>query len=408
MRNPLSVYIHWPYCKSICSYCDFNRVIEKNVDFSRIQSVFLEEIKYFFEKIGKNYYVNTIFFGGGTPSLMPPQLMSSLVEQVMKCQGSMHNCSTEFSTKTIPEISMEANPTSIEMSKLNDFKAAGVNRLSIGIQSFDQGDLSFLSRQHSSTEAKKAISTAIDVFGAESVSIDLIYGLPSHVKNKAHWIETLKTGLSFKLGHMSAYQLTLEKKTKLYRDYHNMKKRDFELPDEEQSLDLYRETIAQFKLAGLQQYEVSNYSRNRLLQCRHNLAYWTSSDFIGFGPGASSRLTIFESSDLSAIRKGFIQHPDPNQWMQLNVGERNVKHETLTEVQTLTEVLMMGLRMNAGIDNEVFERVFSGKSYQNLISNEKLVTLAEKNLLDLSEKDRLKVTEKGMEVLDSIVKYLIS
>ena len=414
MRNPLSLYFHWPYCRSICSYCDFNRVVEKNVNNLKLQQTFIEEIRHFFnEKANQknNYTIDTIFFGGGTPSLMPPNLMKAVLDEV-KSYGSKE----DYQISSNIEISMEANPTSIEMEKMQDFKAAGVNRLSIGVQSFFKDDLKFLGRQHSPEEAKQAIQTAINVFGANSLSIDLIYGLPSHVTSKDLWRSTLAEAFSFKLGHLSCYQLTLERKTKLYREYNTLpssgSRRSFELPNDEESLELFRNTQMMCRENGLKQYEVSNYSRAPPLRCRHNVGYWTSNDYIGFGPGAASRISTFHHSDIFhnnfLQRESFLQHPDPQKWMELPAGEKNVKSELLTENQTLTEILMMGLRMNDGLRNDIFKRFFNGRSYQELLSKRNLEKLCDEQLLDLSDANIIRATSRGMEVLDSVIKYILS
>jgi putative oxygen-independent coproporphyrinogen III oxidase len=411
----LSLYVHWPYCKSICPYCDFNRYKRESINHELMSQCYNRILDQFFTHNQHLLYpythIESVFFGGGTPSLADAKVFHRIIERVQKLNQSLPQPNEHI------EVTMEANPNSIEISKLSEFKDAGINRLSIGVQSFNALDLQFLGRQHSVEEAKRAIDTAQSLFG-EKVSIDLMFGTPQHANNEQIWHQVLKEAFHLGLSHISLYQLTIEKNTQFYRKAQNG---EFILPEEDCSERLYQNAIMQSAENGLEHYEVSNFAAPGN-QCKHNLQYWRSMDYLGIGPGAHSRIT-----DSNNQRYSMVQIMKPEDWMaEVINGEvsnkdalsllGSIKVQSLTMEQRIEECVMMGLRLvNEGLlERELsfqtdkgsirFEDIFNRNILKQLIRHD-FITLdpIEKS----SDNRRLKATYKGIKVLDELLASLL-
>ncbi len=269
----LAVYIHWPFCKSKCPYCDFNSHVRDNVEQERWKAALLAELAHMHQYV-PDFTVTSIFFGGGTPSLMPAATVEALIKEVGKL----------WKTGSDIEITLEANPTSVEVKSFPDFKAAGVNRVSLGVQSLRERELKFLGREHSASEAIKAIELARKNF--DRYSFDLIYARPG--QSVKDWDAELSEALKLAGSHMSLYQLTIEENTAFHHAY---AKGGFTLPNEEEAEELYRFTEDKMAAHGLIAYEVSNYSKPGE-ESRHNMSYWQGDSYVGIGPGAHGRISL--------------------------------------------------------------------------------------------------------------------
>ena len=386
MKNlPLSIYIHYPFCKSKCPYCDFNSHVVKQIDEEKFLQGYLNELQYFAPKL-KNRQVRTIFFGGGTPSLMPVYFVEKILAEISKIWTIDKNC----------EITLEANPTSFEAAKFKAFKQAGVNRLSMGIQALNDVDLKFLGREHSAQEAISTIQTASKIFN--NYSFDLIYARPNQTLKG--WEKELQTAIELSANHLSLYQLTIEKGTKFYGQYLN---KEFVLPDENLSADLYELTNQIASKNGLELYEISNYAKTGF-ECKHNLAYWQSDDYLGIGAGAHSRVYL----NYDKLRSAIIMLHQPSAWLEAAL-QKNVaiqKIEKVSEEELLEEVILMGLRLKNGIDNSVFQKHFS-KNIDEIFDLAKLQNLLKNNLI-LIDKNNIKITSQGLILANSVIKKVIA
>jgi oxygen-independent coproporphyrinogen-3 oxidase len=366
----LHIYIHWPFCLKKCPYCDFNSHIFTTLDHDNMLTAYLNEIDLYADLLN-NRHIKSIFFGGGTPSLMEPKV----IEKIILYLQQKSNISSNI------EITLEANPTSIEISKFRNFKIAGINRISIGIQSFNDKNLSFLGREHNAKDAEKAIKIAHSTF--DNFSIDLIYALPQ--QTPADWQKELHHASKFIDKHVSCYQLTIEKATKFYQLHQN---KAFTLPAEDLCAEMYNNTAYILAKKNIHQYEISNYAADDF-HSLHNLAYWQLNDYIGFGPGAHSRYT----KKLKTIY-AYNFYP-PTKWqtqLHKNLSPRQNEKILSTEEIRLDKI-MMGLRINAGID-------------QNLIRNkQKLAKLFKSDLLE-TNRSLVRLTSKGKLLLNSIVKQI--
>lgn len=331
MHPPLAVYIHWPFCKSKCPYCDFNSHVREAVNQDAWRAALLSELEYM-ARLVPDRTLSSIFFGGGTPSLMPAKTAQALIEKATAFWPAADDV----------EITLEANPTSVEMSTFADFKQAGVNRVSLGVQSLKADALAFLGREHNVREALTAVDRARTIFAR--YSFDLIYALPG--QTPAGWEEELTEALGYAGSHLSLYQLTIEENTAFYHAY---AKGNFVLPSEESAADLYQLTDRIMQAHNLPAYEVSNYARTGQ-ESRHNLTYWQGGDYIGIGPGAHGRLTQATARIATQTLKS------PERWLE-GVGRQGHGLEIwqpLETKQVLEERLMMGLRLVSGIEAEPF------------------------------------------------------
>jgi putative oxygen-independent coproporphyrinogen III oxidase len=395
-----SLYIHWPFCKSKCPYCDFNSHVANAVNEADWLQAFLNELEYFSPKNfpamqGKK--IASIFFGGGTPSLMPPSITAKLIERAEQNFGFIPDV----------EISLEANPTSAEASKFAAFKAAGVNRISIGVQALNEADLKFLGRQHSASEALDAIELAAKHF--DNYNFDLIYARPN--QSVEAWAAELQQALRMGAKHMSLYQLTIEKGTKFYSSFNA---KEFSIPNSDEAAKLYEATADIMNTAKMPAYEVSNYALAGF-ECKHNLNYWNYGEYIGIGAGAHGRVLRYNNTPNAVAfkleRAATMMWHAPDNWLKAalekGVGlQTNVK---LSDEEVLEEFLIMTLRLFEGVELKRFEEVF-GKPYTQVLNQKNLNYLLEDKFLEIystQNPTHLKATKSGMLLLQSIVPKLL-
>ena len=332
---PLALYIHWPFCLAKCPYCDFNSHVRDRIDQTRFARALRAELAWEAARLNTAgpRPLASIFFGGGTPSLMDPATVAALIDDATALFPPTDNL----------EITLEANPTSVERAKLETFRHAGVNRVSLGIQSLDGAALAFLGREHSAADAITALAHARDTF--PRISFDLIYARPG--QTRLAWAAELHQALTLAADHLSLYQLTVEPGT-AFESRHRQGR--FTLPDDDEAAALYLDTIDACAAHGLAPYEVSNLARPGA-ESRHNLAYWRYADYAGIGPGAHGRLTLGDR--LLATRR----HRAPEPWAARVEahGHGSTAEETITPPDRAREMLMMGLRLAEGIDPAQFE-----------------------------------------------------
>jgi oxygen-independent coproporphyrinogen-3 oxidase len=328
----LALYIHWPFCLSKCPYCDFNSHVREAIPETRFVAALRRELAFEAHRLGRRS-INSIFFGGGTPSLMRPESVAALIGDARQL----------FDLDAQAEITLEANPTSVEAGRFAGYAAAGVNRVSIGVQSFDDAALKFLGRGHSGVQARAAIELAREIF--PRLSFDLIYARPE--QTLANWRAELDLALGLAADHLSLYQLTIEQGTKFATRYN---RGEFHLPDEDLAAALYDETAAAAARHGLAQYEISNYARPGR-ESRHNLAYWRYQDYAGIGPGAHGRLTL--GGTLYATSR----HRAPEPWAELVEanGTGATVEEAISPRDRAREALLMGLRLREGISFATYQ-----------------------------------------------------
>lgn len=378
MAEPLALYVHWPFCVSKCPYCDFNSHVRESVDQAAWREALLADLRHEAALLpGRT--VGSIFFGGGTPSLMPPATVAAVIAAAGDAWGLADDV----------EITLEANPNSVEVANFADLATAGVNRVSIGVQSFDSEVLEFLGRAHSEDEARRAIATAQEHFAR--VSFDLIYARPG--QSMAAWEAELAGALSFGTDHLSLYQLTIEPGTRFWA---LAAKGDLTIPDGDAAADLFDATQAMTRAAGLPRYEVSNHARIGQ-ESRHNLAYWRYADYAGVGPGAHGR----------RLAQATERHKKPENFV--SAVERNghgLKVETdLPAHERATEAMLMGLRLTEGIDLARIE-ARSGLARAAFVDADAVARLAGQGLMR-QDGDRLAVTDDGILLLDSILSEVV-
>lgn len=378
--EPLSVYVHWPFCESKCPYCDFNSHVRRRFDAKAFLAAYLRDIDYFADLLGPAQ-CTTIFFGGGTPSLMPPETVAAVIEGIRN----------RWPSPTEPEITLEANPSSVETDRFRDYRSAGVNRLSLGVQSLRDESLSFLGRLHDAETARVAMEIALSVF--PRVSFDLIYARPGQTPRQ--WKDELREVLGYRPGHLSLYQLTIEPGTAFY----SAQQRDaLTLPDEETALALYDLTQEQTLKAGLPAYEVSNHARPGE-ECRHNLAYWTGGQYVGVGPGAHGRFKNRGNGAwiASAHRRS------PEAWLKglKSNGGASVTLSPLSPGERRAELLLMGLRLAGGIDRDRFAAA-TGAPLEAALSKAGLARAADAHLIRFGDRS-LAATPKGLRLLDHLL-----
>ncbi len=318
-KQSLGLYIHWPFCKSKCPYCDFNSHVSSKIDHNEWLDAYLESLNNNIDLL-KSRNIPSIYFGGGTPSLMEPYVVEKILDKIASISG-LSNIET----------TLETNPTSFEYNKFLDFKAAGINRISIGIQSFREKNLKFLGREHSLIEAQETLKQASKIF--DRFSFDLIYALPN--QTVADWEKDLKEALNYSTTHISLYTLTIEKGTRFYKDYMDKK---FIMPDEDLQYEFYNKTQEIMDAHGIVNYEVSNYAKPGF-ESQHNLCYWRYNDYLGIGPGAHSRIT---SDHIYAMHEYYA----PHEWLENTMKGSGVREKTLvTPKEALLEMIMMNTRI---------------------------------------------------------------
>ncbi len=372
------IYIHWPFCLAKCPYCDFNSHVADNINQDNWCNSFIKEIEYHSEKIEKKQVVTSIFFGGGTPSLMPPETVSAIIEAIKKY----------WVVATDVEITLEANPTSVETNKFNSFAKAGINRVSIGIQSLRDDSLKFLGREHSAIEAINALNIARDYFNR--TSFDLIYARPNQTIND--WEEELEQALELAQGHLSLYQLTIEKGTQFYTLH---QRGELKTPSDEESGLLYETTQKIMENAGYSAYEVSNYAQKGH-KSQHNLVYWRYGDYIGIGPGAHGRIAI--NGNKYATRA----HKAPNIWQERISMHGTGNHDDilLTPEERVMEMVLMGLRL---FEPLLFTELKQENSNFKAMMNWQAIENLKENGLLAKRQDALQTTIYGRQRLESIL-----
>jgi putative oxygen-independent coproporphyrinogen III oxidase len=380
VSNPLSIYIHYPFCKSKCPYCDFNSHVKNGVDHQKFLSAYEKELDFFATKIGSRK-VTTIFFGGGTPSLMPLFLVEGILTKISEVFDLDENC----------EISLEANPTSFESAKFHDFKKLGINRLSLGIQALNDNDLKFLGREHSAKEAIETIENAAKIF--ENFSFDLIYARPKQTLEA--WKIELSQAINFGTKHLSLYQLTIEKGTKFYSQF---QRNEFQIPDENLAAEFYEMTNQITSDNGLELYEISNYAKTKF-ECQHNLVYWQGGDYLGIGAGAHSRIYFSEEKNRSEI----MMIHEPLSWLNKveESGSGIQKLEKISEEDLLEELILMALRLPQGIDNKILQQHFK-KNVSEIFNLKELQKLANLGLIKF-DYESIKIPANKRLLTNSII-----
>jgi putative oxygen-independent coproporphyrinogen III oxidase len=376
------VYIHWPFCKSKCPYCDFNSHVRERIDEARWRQALLAELDAAAVNL-PGRHVSSIFFGGGTPSLMEPQTIAALIERVARhwdCDGT--------------EITLEANPTSVEAARFRDLRAAGVNRVSLGVQALDDASLRFLGRGHDSAQARAALDLAATHF--PRFSFDLIYARPG--QTVAAWESELRAALALAGDHLSVYQLTIEAGTAFATAH---ARGDFALPDEETQGALYETTQDLLGAAGLPSYEISNHARPGG-ECRHNLVYWQYGDYLGTGPGAHGRLTI---DGRKCATRNFRA---PETWLQAveTKGSGSEEVTALATEERRDELLMMGLRLAEGVARTRLESEI-GSEIEAALDPARLQALIEGGFLVL-DRAGLRATAAGRQRLNAVLATLLA
>jgi oxygen-independent coproporphyrinogen-3 oxidase len=375
-QGAFGVYVHWPFCLSKCPYCDFNsHVRHAAIDEVRFARAFAREIETTAARTGRRD-VSSIFLGGGTPSLMQPQTVGAVLDAI----GRHWNVAPDA------EVTLEANPTSVEATRFAGYRAAGVNRVSLGVQALDDGSLKALGRLHSAREALDAVAIARGAF--DRYSFDLIYARPE--QTPAMWAGELKRAISEAAEHLSLYQLTIEEGTPFF-GLHAAGK--LKTPDEALARTLYDVTQDVCAAHGLPAYEISNHARPGA-ECQHNLVYWRGEEYAGIGPGAHGRLDIGGSRRATATEKR------PESWlMRVEAsGHGIVSDDVLNSEERADEFLLMGLRLAEGIEPKRYAAL-AGRP----LDPHRIALLREEGAITVDGSGRLRVTQAGFPVLDAVV-----
>lgn len=369
----LGLYIHVPFCAQKCYYCDFNSY-KINSNQKKEYLINIEREMKFYKDEFKDKCFDTVFFGGGTPSILTVDELQELV----------NNINENFNIKKDAEITIECNPGTINREKLEAMKKMGINRLSIGLQATQNYHLKSIGRIHTYEEFEKNYYDALDI-GFENINIDLMYALPN--QKTQEWKDTLDKIIKLNPSHISAYSLILEEGTKLYDMYQN---KEFELLDEDTDINMYNYTIDTLKRHGYNQYEISNYSKEGL-ECKHNIIYWKCDNYLGLGPGASGFIGDTRYSNIEDIC-------EYNKCIMQNIRPVSEKIE-LTKKDKIEEFIFMGLRMNEGINIDVFKERFDTDFYD--IYQEVMDKLIKRELVRFDGKN-ISLTQKGREISNSV------
>jgi len=375
-ESDFGVYIHWPFCLSKCPYCDFNsHVRHAPPDEARFVAAFGREVASTAERTGPRT-VSSIFFGGGTPSLMQPATVGAILDAVGQ----------HWSVAPDVEVTLEANPTSVEATRFRGYRAAGVNRVSLGVQALDDQALASLGRLHTAQEALDAVAIARSVF--DRYSFDLIYARPGQTPQA--WSEELKRAIAEAAEHLSLYQLTIEPETPFFALHRSGK---LVVPDEDVGRALYDTTQEVCAAAGLPAYEVSNHARPGA-ECRHNLIYWRAHEYAGIGPGAHGRL------DIAGVRHATATDKRPEGWLTQveTTGDGLITDDLLTREEMADEFLLMGLRLAEGIDLARYAAI-AGRP----LEERRIAMLSAEGAVETVPDGRLRVTPIGFPVLDAVV-----
>ncbi|HEX7848587.1 MAG TPA: radical SAM family heme chaperone HemW [Sphingomonas sp.] len=378
MTDPLALYVHWPFCVSKCPYCDFNSHVRDSVDQAAWRDALLADLTHE-ASVLPGRRLGSIFFGGGTPSLMPPATVAAILDAAERAWGFEPGI----------EITLEANPSSVEAARFADLAAAGVNRVSLGLQALDNQTLAFLGRAHDVAEGLAALDTAQAVF--DRVSFDLIYARPD--QRLADWHAELARALSFGTEHLSLYQLTIEPGTRFQTEALAGR---LVLPDEDRGADLFELTRALTASAGMPAYEISNHARPGA-ESRHNLTYWRYQDYAGIGPGAHGRRTGVATQ----------RRRKPENWIEAIArnGHGIEQEDALTPRERAVEAMLMGLRLAEGIDLDRISTL-GERAIDDLADRQAIDRLSAQGLLK-HEGARLCATDAGMPVLNAILAAIV-
>lgn len=372
-----ALYVHWPFCLKKCPYCDFNSHVSPEIDQDLWRNALLKDLGHY-GQVTKGRALTSVFFGGGTPSLMAAETVAAVLGRA----GDYWQLPDDL------EVTLEANPTSTEADRFRDYKAAGVNRLSLGIQSFDDNVLKQLGREHSSREAQNAIALSQQLF--QRTSFDLIYATPG--QTRAHWQSQLTRALDLAGDHLSLYQLTIESGTAFFRDH-------VEALSGDDAADLFDDTQKELNDAGLAAYEISNHARPGQ-ECRHNLVYWQGGEYVGIGPGAHGRL----QSGGQHLATHQIHAPEA--WLEAlrQKGHGTAKQRRLSDAERAQELLILGLRLSDGI---ALDRLHArtGIYLADHLDIDQVNSLVQAGFLSLS-KTHLKATGAGRVRLNAVIEKI--
>jgi len=376
-QGGFGLYIHWPFCQAKCPYCDFNSHVSNEIDQSQWLNAYLTEINRYAELL-PGRVLNSVYFGGGTPSLMQPELVAAMMARIRQCWTLANDL----------EVTLEANPGSVEAGRFQGYAEAGVSRISMGFQALNDADLRRLGRIHTVSEARAAYDIARTYF--DRVSFDLIYARQN--QSLDDWKSELREALDMAADHLSLYQLTIEQGTAFGDRYARGSLRG--LPGDDLSADMYQATQDICETAGLPAYEVSNHAKPGA-ESRHNLIYWNYGDYIGIGPGAHGRITI-------GGRHATVAWSSPERWLRaVDQGSGDKSVEALAPRDQANEYLMMGLRIRDGIDRARFESL-AGQE----LRAQTLTHLQEIGMIH-PPGPRIKVTDQGRMVLNAVIKELL-
>ncbi|KAM4890136.1 radical S-adenosyl methionine domain-containing protein 1, mitochondrial [Sylvia borin] len=384
-----ALYVHWPYCRKRCSYCNFNTYAVPAVDEAALRACLVREAHTLL-RLSQVHSVTSVFFGGGTPSLASPGTVAAVLEAVA---GAAH-------LPAGAEVTLEANPSSTSTSRLAGFRAAGVNRLSIGVQSLDNAELRMLGREHTAAEARKAVEAARQLFPGRT-SIDLLFGLPRQSRDA--WAQRLEAALRLCDDHISLYQLTLERGTALAAQV-----RQGVLPAPSQDLlaDMYQTARTALVAAGFRHYEVSNFARKGALST-HNLSYWQGDQYIGVGPGAHGRFML--RGEGGCTREARVQTLEPVTWMRevQSQGHGTRSRVVLSLLEQLEELLTLGLRTDEGITQERWARLCPQHSLHAVFGEPGEARALQQEGWLVLDSGGLRCTWAGVAVLDSLLPDLL-
>jgi putative oxygen-independent coproporphyrinogen III oxidase len=373
-----ALYVHWPFCIKKCPYCDFNSHVRPSIDHAYWCKALLRELDHYGAET-KGRALTSVFFGGGTPSLMKVDTVAQILDKV----GDYWQISEDI------EINLEANPTSTEAKQFVDFQKAGVNRISIGVQSLDDDVLAYLGREHTAAEAIKAIGVANSIFNR--TSFDLIYATPG--QSRDHWQNQMKQALGIAGDHLSIYQLAIESGTAFH-------KAGMCGADPELAADLFEDTQSFLEGVGLPAYEVSNHAKEGQ-ECKHNLVYWQGGDYVGIGPGAHGRLQL--NNQMVATHQIY----NPENWLKAidDKGVGTAKRRVLDQAVRAEELLILGLRLVKGINLKSIEQL-TGINLLDHVNKDQLLILQNYGLMRLST-THLTATSKGLMQLNSVIVKLV-
>ena len=377
-QGGFGLYIHWPFCEAKCPYCDFNSHVSRQIDQKAWRDAYLTELQRTAAET-PDRVLGSVFFGGGTPSLMDPDVVADVISEIRRLWPTANDL----------EITLEANPGSVEAARFNAYRQGGVNRISMGVQALNDTDLKRLGRIHSTAEAMIAFDIARSTF--ERVSFDLIYARQGQTLKD--WESELQQALDMAVDHLSLYQLTIEQGTAFGDRYNAGKLRD--LPDEDLSADLYAMTQDICGAAGMPSYEVSNHARDGA-QSRHNLIYWRYGDYAGIGPGAHGRVTI------DGTRWATEAYSNPTRWLSaVATVDTEKPRAALTREDQAQEFLLMGLRLKEGINlsryAEINGQPLSAPAIQELVDLEMIKQV----------EDIITVSNQGFMVLNAVISRLL-